>query len=55
MEQLFFPKDVVIVGNSVGVVVGKHYSINDLYVVEFHDSLEYVRESALIATSPRCV
>jgi len=47
---MFSQKDVIIVGNRVGIIVGKHYSIDDLYVVEFHDSLEYVRESAIVAT-----
>lgn len=54
MEPLFFQKDVVIIGNSVGIIVRHHYSIDDLYIVEFcRDgklTVEYVRQSALIAT-----
>jgi hypothetical protein len=54
MEPKFFHKDVVIVGNSVGIIVGHHYAIDDLYVVELcrdgNLTVEYVRESAITAT-----
>lgn len=51
MDTLFSPKDVIIVGDKVGIIVSKHYSIDDLYVVEFADGLQYVRERVLITTA----
>lgn len=50
MTPVYSPKDVVMIGNEVMVVLGYHPTISDLLIVEDHDCKpRYVRESAVIS------